>query len=183
MSFSYAVRLGLCVILIVILGCGSLGRSATGKSCEEKEECVSGFCMQESRWGAKTGWTDGYCTKSCDGNCVGNARCVGLSDQFYCLAVCGSDDDCRDGYLCDPSAADNRGDKFDSSVDRGQPFSFIVGAGQVIDGWDEGVPGMKVGGTRILIIPPEKAYGSTGSGATIPPNATLIFEVKLLDVN
>lgn len=92
-----------------------------------------------------------------------------------------------DGYLCDESAGDNRGDKFDSSIDRGQPFSFIVGASQVIDGWDEGIPGMKVGGTRILTIPPDKAYGSAGvtnqGQVIIPPNATLIFEVELLDVN
>jgi FKBP-type peptidyl-prolyl cis-trans isomerase len=73
------------------------------------------------------------------------------------------------------------GTKFDSSLDRGQPFEFTLGAGGVIAGWDEGVTGMRENGTRLLIIPPELGYGATGSG-TIPPNATLIFEVQLIDV-
>lgn len=74
------------------------------------------------------------------------------------------------------------GTKFDSSVDRGQPFSFRIGAGEVIPGWDEGVISMKVGGKRKLIIPPQLGYGSAGAGGVIPPNATLIFDVELLDV-
>ena len=74
------------------------------------------------------------------------------------------------------------GAKFDSSKDRGQPFRFPLGGGQVIRGWDEGVAGRKVGGTRRLVIPPDLGYGARGAGGVIPPNATLLFEVELLGV-
>jgi FKBP-type peptidyl-prolyl cis-trans isomerase FkpA len=86
------------------------------------------------------------------------------------------------GWLYDPSQPENKGNKFDSSVDRGQPFVFPLGAGRVIQGWDQGFDGMQIGGKRILIIPPEMGYGERGAGADIPPNATLLFEVDLLGI-
>ena len=86
------------------------------------------------------------------------------------------------GWLYDPGKPDGKGAKFDSSLDRKVPFGFILGAGKVIRGWDEGVVGMKVGGQRTLIIPPDFGYGARGAGGVIPPNATLIFDVELLEV-
>ena len=102
--------------------------------------------------------------------------------------VAGSGDEARPGahvrvhytgWLYENDAA---GRKFDSSKDRGQPFSFPLGAGHVIQGWDQGVAGMRVGGTRRLIIPPQLGYGARGAGGVIPPNATLLFEVELLGI-
>lgn len=85
------------------------------------------------------------------------------------------------GWLYDPAAAGNKGLQFDTSIGRG-PFSFTIGAGGVIRGWEQGVPGMRVGGRRRLVIPPDLAYGSRGRDP-IPPNATLIFEIELLGVS
>lgn len=86
------------------------------------------------------------------------------------------------GWLYDSNAPENKGEKFDSSVDRGQPFDFPLGAGRVIKGWDQGVAGMKVGGKRTLIIPPEMGYGDRGAGRIIKPGSTLLFDVELLGI-
>ncbi len=86
------------------------------------------------------------------------------------------------GWLYDPGKPGGRGAQFDSSLDRGEPFTFLLGGGQVIRGWDEGVAGMKVGGKRTLVIPSHLGYGARGAGGVIPPYATLAFDVELLEV-
>lgn len=86
------------------------------------------------------------------------------------------------GWLYDANAKDHKGKKFDSSHDRSAPFNFFLGGSQVIEGWDVGVQGMKVGGQRTLIIPSDMGYGARGAGGVIPPNAALVFDVELLGV-
>ena len=87
------------------------------------------------------------------------------------------------GWIYDEKRNQKRGREFDNSRERNEPHAFKLGAGEVIKGWDEGVVGMKVGGRRVLTIPPDMAYGSDGLGELIPPNATLIFDVELVAVN
>ncbi|MDC0423197.1 FKBP-type peptidyl-prolyl cis-trans isomerase, partial [Methylophilaceae bacterium] len=86
-------------------------------------------------------------------------------------------------WLHDAKAKDGKGEKFDSSLDRREPFKFTLGVGQVIKGWDEGVNGMKIGGNRLIIIPSDMGYGSRGAGGVIPPDADLIFDVQLLGID
>lgn len=86
------------------------------------------------------------------------------------------------GWLYDPAAPEHKGKKFDSSEGRPTPFGFFLGVGRVIKGWDQGVPGMKVGGKRRLIIPAELAYGEKGAGGVIPPQAALVFDIELVEV-
>ena len=117
------------------------------------------------------------------GGCVADLERIDTLAGTGAVATSGSDVTVHyTGWLYDKKAPQQRGLKFDSSVDRGQPFTFLLGAGQVIRGWDDGVAGMKVGGKRTLLIPADLGYGSNGAGGVIPPGASLVFDVELLDV-
>ncbi|WP_448481172.1 FKBP-type peptidyl-prolyl cis-trans isomerase [Pseudoxanthomonas mexicana] len=117
------------------------------------------------------------------GGSVANLKRIDTLAGTGAVATSGSDVTVHyTGWLYDEKAPQQRGLKFDSSVDRGQPFTFLLGAGQVIRGWDDGVAGMKVGGKRTLLIPADLGYGSNGAGGVIPPGASLVFDVELLDV-
>jgi FKBP-type peptidyl-prolyl cis-trans isomerase FkpA len=123
--------------------------------------------------------------------CGGNTENTGVTELIRQDDVVGTGAEAQSGravtvhytgWLFDQTRPDHKGNKFDSSRDRNEPFSFNLGAGEVIRGWDEGVAGMKVGGRRTLTIPPDMGYGARGAGGVIPPNATLLFDVELLEV-
>lgn len=148
------------LFLVGLAACGEDGNGTDTSAQEEDQSAVSDDCRPGEEIETDTGlkYTDEQCGE-------GDEAVVGTVVSVHYV-----------GRL-------ENGKKFDSSRDRGQPFAFSLGAGQVIPGWDEGVSGMRVGGLRELVIPPELGYGQAGAGGVIPPNATLVFEVELLEVS
>ncbi len=94
------VSLAVLTLLLVLFACAEEGDEPFGAACEEKEDCESGFCLQEERWGESTGWTGGYCTKECAKSCGRKAKCIAFGNESYCMAACDGESDCRSGYLC-----------------------------------------------------------------------------------
>ena len=159
---------------VVLAIYSSVALAACGKPAEEAAEAAP---EAEPEVAAETSPVANVAETSENGMKIetiknGYGRAAVAGDQVYVHYT---------GWLYDESAPDNRGDKFDSSVDRGEQFDFPLGAGRVIKGWDQGVEGMLIGEKRVLTIPPEMAYGDRGAGSVIPPGATLVFEVELFD--
>ena len=163
--------LGLCLVVAVMAaGCYNSGQKTTSTTSETTSTTTSA-----APTGDATATTGGKVTKLASGlqyedMTVGSGK---MAEPGMNVSVPST------GWLAEGGTKAN---PFDSSVNRGQPFKFQLGAGQVIKGWDEGVKGMRIGGKRLLTIPPDLGYGANGAGGVIPPNATLVFEVELLDV-
>lgn len=167
---------GLTAVLAVTAGCGG-DQGSTGSSSTEGTTANSGTTSNNTSTSASSSDTSAP-TKVDD-----SAYKTTPSGLKYAVIKDGSGAEAKDGDLVKVHYTGwlkDGGKKFDSSVDRGEPFEFPLGAGQVIKGWDEGVKGMKVGEKRQLIIPANLGYGDTGAGQDIPPGATLVFDVELL---
>ncbi|MGB3655631.1 MAG: FKBP-type peptidyl-prolyl cis-trans isomerase [Rivularia sp. (in: cyanobacteria)] len=168
-------RVGFVLLCVVFLGCAQI-------STEAPDTNASQNTIQESP--ASTTVADSTTTKASD-NKMSDGIVTTPSGLKYEVLKEGTGETPKSGQnvTVHYTGTLEDGTKFDSSRDRGQPFQFKIGQGQVIKGWDEGLSTMKVGGRRNLIIPPELGYGSRGAGGVIPPNATLNFDVELLGVN
>ena len=153
-----------CVLAAAVLAIGC--SSATDEASQETSPAATAASSQPTTSAAPTGSTEEVTGLKIEDLVVGTGAAAKAGDQVSVHYT---------GWLTD-------GTKFDSSLDRGEPFAFTLGQGQVIEGWDKGVEGMKVGGKRKLTIPSDMAYGAQGAGDVIPPNAVLVFEVELLAV-